>query len=109
MEISALGGDNTFATVSGNDVHKAEVCIDGMFAYTINHKPLKAGNVKTDACINNQRGLEARFCVKGFQESICTTASCPTAQLQSLRVSLSLIAYREWGFSVMTVPRASLK
>ena len=33
----------------GEDVPKDEVCINGRFAYTIKRKPLKAGNVQTEA------------------------------------------------------------
>ena len=45
----------------------------------------------------------------GFQKDICTNESAPTAQLQSLSVSLEIIAYRKWGFRVMGVSRAFLK
>ena len=67
------------------DVPKDELCINGRFAYTINHKSLKSGPVK-QGHIDNQRRLCARFCVKGFQEAIGASASEQTSQLRSLRV-----------------------
>ena len=44
--------------------------------------------------IDSERWLRARYCVEGYRESVATNASVPTDQFQSLRVLLSIIAYR---------------
>ena len=46
---------------------KDEVCINGMFVYTIKHKPLEAGHPKTDAYVADQRMPDARFRLKCSQ------------------------------------------
>ena len=52
-------------------------CINGRFAYKIKRKTLKAGHVKAEACIDNERRLDSRFCAKGFREAICANDSPP--------------------------------
>ena len=53
--------------------------------------------------------LDARFCVKGFQELVEANAASPTAQLQSIRIALAVIAYRKWNFRAVDVSRAFLR
>ena len=76
--------------------------------YTIKNKPLSAGYGKTGAYLGENRKLDARFCVKGFQELVEANAAAPTVQLQSIRIALAVIAYRGWNFRVMDVSRAFL-
>ena len=80
-----------------------------MFVYTIKHKPLNAGRVKTEAYIDNQRRIDARFVVGGFQESIGPNDSAPEAQLRILRFSLQVVSYRKWNFRVMASSGPFLK
>ena len=66
------------------DVPKDEVCINGRFVYEIKHMPLGDGHARTDAHIDDQSRVGARFCAKGPQEAIGANASPSTAQLRSL-------------------------
>ena len=86
-----------FIRVLRMDVPKDECCINGRFFYSARHKPLNDGHARADAYIDDQSWLGARFCVKGFQEAIGGNAYAPTEKLQSLRVCLSIIAYRKWN------------
>ena len=85
-KIKALWGHNTSVVAMETDVPKDAVCINGRFVYTLKHKALKAGRVKTASCIENESLLDARFCEKGFQEAIGANASAPPAQLQCMGV-----------------------
>ena len=60
---------NTFIRVLIMDVPKDELCIDGRFVYTVMHKLLKAGHVKTEAYMDNQRRSDTRFDVEGFEKT----------------------------------------
>ena len=73
------------------------------------NKSLSAGYEKTGAYLDENRKLDARFCVKGFQELVEANAAAPTVQLQSIRIALAVIAYRGWNFRVMDVSRAFLR
>ena len=59
-----------FLRASSKDVPKDEACISGRFVYTRKRKTLKSGHARTDAYVDEQRRLDARFCVEGFQEAI---------------------------------------
>ena len=52
-----------------------EICINGRFVYTAKHNPVKDGHARTDAYIYDPRRLDARFCVRGFQEAVGPNAS----------------------------------
>ena len=58
---------------------------------------------------DENRKLDSRFRAKGFQEFSESNASAPTVQLQSIRLRLSLIAFRKWDFRVMGFSRAFLR
>ena len=73
------------------------VCIDGRFVYTTKQKPSGEGHTKTEAYVDDQRRLDSRSCVKGFQEASGANVHAPTAQLQSSRAPLSEIAFRKWN------------
>ena len=81
----------------------------GRFACAVKHKSLTAGHVKTEAYIDNQMLLEARFCAKGFQEAAGANSPDPTSQLQSLRALLESVSYRRRGFRFADLARAFLK
>ena len=78
-----------------------QVCISDMFVYTLKSMPLKSGHSKTVAYIDRGGRLDARFCMQGSQEDATTNDEAPTAQLQSLRFLLSIIAYRKWDVRVI--------
>ena len=81
----------------------------GGFVYAVWSNPISAGYAKTGACVGGNRKLDARFCVKGFQELTGRNASAPTAQLLIIRAIVAVIAYRKWNFREMGVPRAFLR
>ena len=60
--------------------------IEGLFLYTMGNRPFSAGHKKAGAYVDENRKLDARFCVKGFQEFAGPNASAPTVQLQSIRL-----------------------
>ena len=61
------------------------------------------------ACVGDIRKLDARFLANGCREFAGANASAHTAQLQSIRVELSVISYRRWGFRVVDDTSAFLK
>ena len=77
--------------------------------YTIKNKPITDGRRKTGAYLDENRQLDDRFCVEGFQEFVEPNASAPKVQLQIIRLFLSVIAFRKWDFRVMDVSRAFLR
>ena len=84
-------------------VPKGAVCINVRFLYTIKHKPPKAGHVKSESYIDNERRLDARFLLKVYQVDNGANDSTPTSQLRSLRAFLAAISYRKWNFRAMDV------
>ena len=115
VEIIALEDRGAFIRVSSKDVPSDGVCIDGMFVYTSKHTPLQSGHSKTDAYVDDQRGLDARFRAKGRSPRRCGRwvgggdSPAPTAKLRILRADVSFTAYRKWDFTVMGVSRDFLK
>ena len=83
--------------------------IGGRFVYTVENKPISAGREKTGAYVDENSKLDAMFCVKGSQEFAESNASSPKAQLQRLRMCLSVIARRTWNFRAMGASRAFLR
>ena len=74
------------------------------------NKQISAGHKKkTGAYVDENRKLDARFCVEVFQEFAESNASAPTVQLQRIRLCLAAISYRKWDFRVMGVLRAFLR
>ena len=69
-------------------------------------KPISAGHTKTSAYVGENRKLDSRFRVEGFQEFAETNASAPAVQLQSIRAVLAVIAYRRWNFRAIDVSRS---
>ena len=88
---------------------RKESLIEGRFVYTIKGKPIAAGHKQTGAYIDEDRKLDSRFCVKGFQEFAEPNAAAPTVQLQSIRLCLAVISFRKWDFRAMDVSRAFLR
>ena len=76
------------------------------FFYTVENKPISAAYAKKGAYVGENRKLDSRFGVKGFQEFAATNAAAPTAPLQIIMLVLDVIAYRKWNFRVMDVSRA---
>ena len=70
---------------------------------------MKAGHTKTEAYVDERRGLGARFCAKFYLGAAGVNSSTPTAQLESLSAFLAVIAYIQWDFRVTVVTRAFLK
>ena len=99
----------TFIRVPFDQIPPGESLIEGRFVYTIKNKPLSAGYGKTGAYLDENRKLDAGFCVEGFQELVEANAAAPTVQLQSIRIALAVIAYRRWNFRVVDVSRAFLR
>ena len=60
---------------------------------------------KAGTYVDENRKLDGRFSVKGFQEFAEPNASTPTVQLQSIRMCLAVIAYRKWNFRITGVSR----
>ena len=83
--------------------------IGGRFVYTIKNKQIAAGHKKTGAYLDENRKLDAGFCVKGFQEFVGSNEYAPTVQLQSIRLCLAVIAFRKCDFIVMDVSMAFLR
>ena len=78
------------------------------------YTPLKTNSFrrdmgKTDAYLDESGKLDARFCVKGFQELVGENAAATAVQLKSVRIVLAVIAYRKWNFRVMGVCRDFLR
>ena len=103
------GRRNTFVNVTKKDVPRNEVCINGKFAYAIKHKFVDAGHGKTEACIDNERRLDSRFCVKGFREAIGENDAARASQFRGLGVLIEAISCRKMNFRVAVVSRAFLK
>ena len=72
--------------------------IEGRFFIPCGINQFRPDILKTSAYVEENRKLDARFCVTGFQEFVETNASAPTVQLQSIRLVLSVISYRRWHF-----------
>ena len=64
---------------------------------------------ETNAYHDENRNLDARFCVKGFHELVEDNAAASTVEVQSIRIALAVIAYRKWNFRAMGVSRAFLR
>ena len=77
-------------------------CVGGFVCAVVN-KPIPAGYAKTGAYVDENRKLDSRFRVKGFQEFEGTNASAPTVQLQIIGVVLAVIAYQKWNIREMGV------
>ena len=73
------------------------------------NNPISDGRKKTGAYVGENRKLDAGFRVKGIREFAESNASSPTVQLQSLRMCLSVIAYRKWNSRAMNVSRAFVR
>ena len=58
------------------------------------NKPISAGHTKTSAYVAENRKLDARVGVEGFQEFVETNASAPAVQLQRIRAVLDVVADR---------------
>ena len=106
IEIEAIEKHGAFIRIPFCRIPIDESLIEGRFVYTIKNKPLSAGYEKTDAYLDENRKLDARFCVKGFQELVEANAAAPTVQLQSIRIALAVITYRRWNFRAVDVSRA---
>ena len=89
-----------------SEIQDAESLIEGRFVYAAENKPISSDHAQTGAYVGENRKIDARFRVKRFQEFVETNASAPTAQLQRIRVALSVIAYRKRNFRAMDVSRA---
>ena len=74
--------------------------------YAMENAPISAGRKKAVSYVDENRKLDARFCVKGFREFVEPNASAPTVQLQRIRLRLDVIAYRRWNFRAMGVSGA---
>ena len=96
VEIEALRDRDTFIRVPQWGVAKEEVCIIGRFVYTMRRKPLKAGRANTEAYIDNERSLDARFCAKVPQEEAVPNSPPHAAKLKSLSVLLPITPYIKW-------------
>ena len=59
--------------------------------------------------METKKKLGAGISVKGFQELVEDSASAPAVKLQSVRIALTVIAYRKWNFRVMDFSRAFLR
>ena len=81
---------------------------EGRFVYTVGNKPISARREKTGAYVGENRKLDAVFCVKGFQEFV-ENASAPAVQLETIRVVLTIIAYRKWNMRATGVSIAFLR
>ena len=77
--------------------------------YAMENAPISAGRKKAVSYVDENRKLDARFCVKGFREFVEPNASAPTVQLQRIRLRLAVIAYLKWNFRVMDVSGAFLR
>ena len=86
-----------------------ESLIEGRLVCAVGNKPLSAGHAKTCTYVDENRKLDAIFCVKGSQEFVETNASAPPVQLQSVRLFLAVIGYRKWNFGEMGVLIAFLR
>ena len=69
-------------------------------------KPISDCYAKTGAYVDGNRRLDARYCVKGFQEFMEKASDPQTVQLQRIRAALDVIAYRKRDFRAMGVSRA---
>ena len=82
---------------------------EGLFVYAMGNKPISGGHKTTGAYFIENRKLDAGFFVKWFQEFVEANASSQTAQLQSLRMCLAVIAYRMWNFRSVDGSRAFVR
>ena len=98
-------GENTFFGDTGRRVLNRR----GGFVYAVQNKPISAGHTKTGAYVDENRKLDARFRVTGFQELVETNASAQTAQLQSIMVVFAATACRRWDIRAMDVSRTFLR
>ena len=94
VDIESLEDHGSFRRVLSKDVPKGEVCINGMFAYTIKRKQLKAGHTRTESYIEGKRRLGGRFCAKGYQVDVGGNPPAPTAQFRILRFSRRICLYK---------------
>ena len=83
--------------------------IEGRFVYIMKNKPIATGHKRTVAYIDENRKLDAVFCVKGFREFVESNAPAPTVQLQSVRLCLAVIAHRKWDFRATDVSMGFLR
>ena len=111
VEIAALGDHGPFSRVSSKDVPKAEVCINGRFVYTIKRKQSKAGHTRTNAYIDSQRRLDARFAREVIEKlwGGMLQRQHRTIAIVKFKNSPSVISYRKWSSGVMDVSMACLK
>ena len=105
-ELGRLGIMVFFWRIPYADIPDGESLIEGGFVYAVENRPLSAAYAQTGAYVDENRKLDARYCVNGFHEFSDTDASAPTVQLQIIMVVLAVIAYRKWDFRVMDVSRA---
>ena len=106
VAIKALGGHGAFIRVLSKGVPRDGSCIDGRCVYTMKNNPSEAGRAATEAYFDDQRMLDARFARNVITKMRGVNSSAPSAQLRSLRVLLSPMAYIKWDFWVMGVSRA---
>ena len=92
VEIQALGDQSSFIRVKQRDAPMGEVCIDGMFVYTMRNKPMEEVHTRTEAYIGARKALDSRFCAKVPHWDVGDNASAHTSQLQSLSVLISAIS-----------------
>ena len=59
--IKSLEDHGTFIRVLRKDTPKDGICLKGRFAYTTKRRPWKARRAKTEAYVDDQRGLYDRF------------------------------------------------
>ena len=70
------------------------------------NNPIPDGRAEASAYVGENRKLDARFRVKGFQVFAETNASGPTIQLQGIRALIDVISYRKWNLRATGVSRA---
>ena len=101
-------GHGSFIRPLSRKFRNGRSLIEGRFAYTMGDTSTSTDHKRTCPYVGENRKLDSVFCVKGPREFAGADTSSPTAQLQSIRLCLAVIAYQKWNFRVMDVPMASL-
>ena len=104
-----IGKRGAFIRIPFSGVPEGGSLIEGGFVYTIKNEAISTGHKRNGAYIDENRKLDAIFCVKGRRDFAGPTESPPTVQLQSLRLWIAVIAYRKWDFRVTGAPMAFLR